>query len=37
MPLGSEDLLGTNADGGKNGDYCLYCYQNGTFTSDMTR
>ena len=25
MPL-TEDVLGTNADGSKNEDYCMYCY-----------
>ena len=30
MPLGETDeLLGTNADGSKNGDYCMYCCVNG--------
>ena len=35
MPL-SEELLGTNADGSKNEDYCIYCYKDGAFTSDCT-
>ena len=35
MPL-NEDNLGTNADGSKNEDYCMYCYQNGKFTNDCT-
>ena len=35
MPL-NEDNLGTNADGSKNEDYCMYCYQNGMFTNDCT-
>ncbi len=35
MPL-TEDVLGTNADGSKNGEYCSYCYQGGKYTSDMT-
>ncbi len=35
MPL-SEYVLGTNADGGANGEYCKYCYENGAFTSDVT-
>lgn len=26
MPLNSENL-GTNADGSKNEDYCMYCYK----------
>ena len=35
MPL-TEDNLGTNADGSKNEDYCMYCYKDGAFTSDCT-
>lgn len=35
MPL-NEHVLGTNADGSKNDDYCMYCYQNGKFTNDCT-
>lgn len=38
MPLnGSKDLFGTEADGGVNEDYCVYCYKDGqfTFTGDM--
>ena len=26
MPL-TEEVLGTNADGSKNEDYCMYCYK----------
>lgn len=32
MPMDSEELYGTNADGGKNPDYCKYCYEKGAFT-----
>ena len=28
MPL-TDQLLGTNADGSKNEDYCIYCYKDG--------
>ncbi len=35
MPL-TEELLGTNADGGKNEDYCIYCYKDGKFLQDCT-
>ena len=35
MPLNAENL-GTNADGSKNEDYCLYCYKDGKFTNDCT-
>lgn len=31
MPL-TDELLGTEANGAKNGDWCLYCYANGLFT-----
>ena len=31
MPL-TEELKGTNADGSKNEDYCIYCYKDGAFT-----
>ena len=33
--INAEDF-GTNADGTRNEAYCLYCYQNGTFTRDVT-
>jgi hypothetical protein len=36
MPLDDEKLYGTNADGTKNEDYCIYCYKDGEFTSDMS-
>ena len=36
MPLYSDDVYGTNADGSKNKDYCKYCYENGEFTSDVS-
>lgn len=35
MPLTNE-VLGTNADGSPNEDYCIYCYKDGKFTQDMT-
>jgi len=35
MPL-SDEVLGTNADGSKNEEYCIYCYKDGAFTSDFT-
>ena len=35
MPL-NDEILGTNADGGKNDDYCIYCYMDGAFTGDFT-
>ena len=35
MPL-TDEILGTNADGSKNEDYCMYCYKDGKFTQDCT-
>ena len=35
MPL-TEKLLGTNADGSKNEDYCIYCYKDGKFLQECT-
>ena len=35
IPL-REGLYGTEHDGAKNEDYCLYCYKHGTFTEDCT-
>ncbi len=35
MPLTNE-ILGTNADGTKNEEYCIYCYKDGAFTDDLT-
>ena len=35
MPLTNENL-GTNADGSKNEDYCMYCFKDGKFTQDCT-
>lgn len=35
MPL-TEEVLGTNADGTKNEEYCIYCYKDGAFTNELT-
>lgn len=35
MPL-TDELVGTEQDGGKSADYCLYCYRDGDFTADLT-
>lgn len=35
MPL-IDEVLGSNADGSKNEDYCMYCYKDGKFTNDCT-
>lgn len=36
MPLDKEEVFATNADGSKNAEYCVYCYKDGNFTSDVT-
>lgn len=33
MPMKIDTDFGTNADGGKNEEYCTYCYQKGTYTN----
>ena len=33
MPMKIDTDFGTNADSGKNEEYCTYCYQKGTFTN----
>jgi len=34
MPL-TDEQCGTEADGSRNGDYCIYCYKDGAFTQDF--
>ncbi len=34
MPL-TDDVRGTNTDGCRNEDYCIYCYKDGKFTQDF--
>ncbi|WP_027623798.1 zinc ribbon domain-containing protein [Clostridium lundense] len=36
MPLTDEKELGTNKDGSKNNEYCIYCFEQGAFKDDMT-
>ena len=36
MPIDDESLWGTNKDGSKNSDYCIYCYKNGEFIDKCT-
>ncbi len=36
MPLTRPEQFGTEADGSRNEDYCIYCYKEGAFTSDCT-
>lgn len=35
MPL-TEGVFGTDANGEKNEDYCIYCYKDGAFTGNFT-
>ena len=35
MPL-TDDILGTNADGSTNPDYCKYCYKDGDFIDKVS-
>ena len=37
MPMNNdESLFGTNKDGSKNSDYCIYCYKNGEFKDKVS-
>jgi uncharacterized lipoprotein YddW (UPF0748 family) len=36
MPLNSNEVRGTEVDGSLSQDYCVYCYKDGKFTSDLT-
>lgn len=36
MPLGKADVYGTNADGSKNEEYCVWCFKDGAFVQNMT-
>ena len=37
MPMNEEKLFGTEKNGEKSGDYCVYCYENGEFKqAEMT-
>lgn len=36
MPITSPREFGTNADGTKSTDYCVYCYRDGAFDEDLT-
>ena len=36
MPMDDESLFGTNADGSRNSDYCIYCYKDGEFLQQAT-
>ena len=32
MPMKSDEMFGTNEDGSKNSEYCMFCYKDGKFT-----
>lgn len=36
MPIDRDEIIGTNADGSKNNDYCIYCYKGGKFTDNLS-
>ena len=36
MPMEDEKVFGTNKDGSKNSDYCIYCYKDGAFIDDVS-
>ena len=36
MPMKDDTVCGTNADGSKNSDYCIYCYKNGEFIDKVS-
>lgn len=36
MPISSEETAGTNTDGTRSKDYCVFCFQKGSFTQDVT-
>ena len=37
MPLDKPEMMGTEKDGSKSKEYCVYCYKNGAFVNpDMT-
>lgn len=37
MSLKEERYFGTNSDGSKNEDYCIFCFKNGSFTYEITK
>ena len=36
MPIEKDEIIGTNADGSKNNDYCVYCFKDGKFTDSTS-
>lgn len=36
MPLSNPEESGTEKDGSRSRDYCIYCYKDGEFTEELT-
>ena len=36
MPLENEGVIGTDKNGNKNNDYCVYCYKDGAYLQDVS-
>ena len=36
MPILKGEDFGTNVDGGRSDDYCVYCYKGGKFVDDVS-
>ena len=36
MPLENEGIIGTDKNGSKNNDYCVYCYKDGAYLQDVS-
>lgn len=36
MPMKQSGHFGTNKDGSSNNEYCIHCFKDGRFTSDVT-
>lgn len=37
MPMHSDEQKGSNADGSKSEEYCVFCYKDGEFTDDISK
>ncbi len=36
MPMEQDEHFGSNKDGSKNTDYCVYCFKDGDFIEELT-
>lgn len=36
MPMPTDEMLGTDADGSLNTDYCKFCFSNGEFIANIS-